>query len=144
MSDRHAFTLLEVLATLFILALGMLATIGLIRFGIRLAERSQAQATGMATATTALYDRSPGGRAPGTGGWVVTASTGTPGPGAAYSETMQGRLNGYFVRRTEASLADDEIDARSRWASVDVAVWTGEAGEEITRLKGRLMRRWLP
>ncbi len=142
--DR-AFTLLEVLATLLILVLGMLSTVALVRFGVRVAQRSQIQATGMVTAQTVLIDRSPDGRAPGATDWAVSSSTGTVGPGSAsYSETIQGRVNGYFVRRSEASVAADAVDARSRWVSVEVEVWTGEDGEHVTALKARMLRRWLP
>lgn len=141
--DR-AFTLLEVLATLLILVLGMLSTVALVRFGVRVAQRSQIQATGMVTAQTVLIDRSPDSRAPGAADWAVSSASGTPGPGAAYSETIQGRVNGYFVRRSESSTAADVVDSRSRWVSVEVEVWTGEDGEHVTALKARQLRRWQP
>jgi prepilin-type N-terminal cleavage/methylation domain-containing protein len=140
----HAFTLLEVLATLLILVLGMLSTVALVRFGVRVAQRSQIQATGLVTAQTVLIDRCPDGRAPGVADWTVSSASGTPGPAAAYSETIQGRVNGYFVRRSEASVAADAVDSRARWVSVEVEVWTGEDGEHVTALKARMLRRWLP
>jgi Tfp pilus assembly protein PilV len=141
---ERAFTLLEVLATLLILVLGMLSTLALIRFGVRTAQRSQIQATGMATAQTVLIDRSPDGRAPGSTDWDIVEQTGSIGPTGAYRETVQGRVNGYFVRRTESSVAADVVDSRSRWVAVAVEVWVGDAGEHVTKLTSRLLRRWQP
>jgi hypothetical protein len=114
-------------------------------YGIRLAGRAEAQSTGMATALTVLYDPTPGSRAVNASSeWVtVTASTtGVPGPGNPYTATVEGNLNGWFVRREETTTAADVVDAKSRWVSVRVEVWTSDIGEHITTIKGRFVRRW--
>lgn len=140
---RRAFTLIEILATLFVLAFGMLSVIALTLHGVRLAERAQAQATGMAAAWTAFYDPGAGGRVPGSAPrWRIASASGTPGPTAPYAIAVEGDLDGWFVRREETSVAADAIDAGSRWAAVRVEVWMGESGEHITSLAGRILRRW--
>lgn len=84
---QHAggMTLIEVVASLLLLVVGGLAVLGLILYGITLANQAQESATGMETARTVLADRQPIGLKDRT----------------VSGNTMSGYLNGYFIRRTE-------------------------------------------
>jgi prepilin-type N-terminal cleavage/methylation domain-containing protein len=60
---RRGFTLLEIIASLLLFAMGMMAIIGVIVFGMRSAMRAQADATAWATALSVLKDPVPQGGA---------------------------------------------------------------------------------
>jgi prepilin-type N-terminal cleavage/methylation domain-containing protein len=142
MIRRRAFTMIEVLATLLLLALGLAAVIGLLLFALRLNARSVAAATAMATAWTALHDHRPGGRDPFAGdpAWQSTVLSGARGSDA-YAVLVAGYLNGYYVRRVETAVPADRIDAGSRIVSVRVDVYDAEDGGPVAAMDGRLLRR---
>lgn len=93
---RHqsAFTLIEVLASLLVISIGMMGVVGMVWYAVILADRSQAGSTAMATALTVLDDPTPLWGLD----WNHTAAPLAGGVG----ETT-GRINGYFVRRREHS-----------------------------------------
>ena len=55
----RGFTLIEVLAALIVLTLGMLSAIGLVVYGVQLAQLSIGRTTGMATAMSVAIDARP-------------------------------------------------------------------------------------
>lgn len=89
---RHAFTLIEVLASLLVISIGMMGVVGMVWYAIILADRSQAGSTAMATALSVLDDPTPLWGLD----WNHTAAPLAGGVG----ETT-GRINGYFIRRRE-------------------------------------------
>lgn len=87
---RPAFTLVEVLAGLLLLSLGVMAVIGVVLHGLRSAAQAQADATAWGTAISVLKDPLPQGGTfdpqtsrlvPWT--WSTTGSTWTASNGAA-------------------------------------------------------------
>ena len=142
---RDAFTYIEVLAGVLILAVGMLAIIGLVIFGQHLATRAQAQATGMATAMSIAVDPSP---------LVAVASDwdsddwkrstyNLKSTGDISCETS-GWVNGLYVVRTESSKAADIIDASVgvRSAEVEVLVREATGGQIVAAYTTRIMRQF--
>jgi Tfp pilus assembly protein PilV len=83
-----AFTLIEVMASVIILSLGLISAIGMLLYGLQLAKLSIGRATGLATAMTVAIDPSP--LLPADPLWTVAV------PG-----TTTGYLNGHWVERWE-------------------------------------------
>lgn len=88
---RRAFTLIEVLAALLVLSLGMLAAIGLVVYGMQLAKVSVGKATGMATAMSIAVDHNP-----------LLESGAFWTPSAGYAGVSKGYVNGFWVEREES------------------------------------------
>ena len=134
---RSAFTLLEIVATLLLLAFGLVAVIGLVQYANRLSAESQTRATALATAQTVLLDPEPSGLVADDGsdsngdGWYLD------GAFSSWPFTVRGYINGYYVDRTEDAGA--VADSEHRWVWVTVRVFSG--GEEVTQLKRRMLRR---
>lgn len=87
---RSAFTLVEVLAGLLLLSLGVVAVIGVIMHGLRSAAQAQADATAWGTAISVLKDPLPQGGTydPATQrlvpwAWTTTGATWTASNGSA-------------------------------------------------------------
>ncbi len=139
---RSAFTYIEVLAGVLILAVGMFAIIGLVIYGQRLATRAQAQATGMSTAMSVAFDPAP---LAASGDW--NASLWTRGAydltstGGIACET-KGWINGLYVVRTETSAATDIIGPGVRSAQVEVLVREGTTGRVTAAYTTRIMRQF--
>jgi hypothetical protein len=134
--------MVEILATLLLLALGLASVIGLLLYAVRLNAQSVASATGVATAWTALYDHRPDRRDPMAGdpAWKGELVSGTLNSDT-YEVLVSGYLNGYFVRRRERAVTADRIDAGSRFVTVHVDVYNAEDGEPVASLSQRLLRR---
>lgn len=152
MSDPGAvrtrgFSLPEVVATVLIVLVGLAAVLGMARLGIRWSGEAMAASTGMATAMSAIADAQPGGRTADAGdadqdGWrLASGPIAIPGTGP-YTFTVEGTLNGYYVRRVESSSATDIIDLHSRAADVSADVFWGQEGRYVTGLKQRIVRRY--
>jgi type II secretory pathway pseudopilin PulG len=142
-TGHQGFTILEVLAALLLFTFGILSTIALTMRALTISYQAQSQSTGMATALTALYDASPGGRPPDTtSDWVTDSVIGMPGPSGNYSVQVKGYLNGLYVSREEYSTTADVIDEKSRWVFVKVHVWIAQNGDEVTTVNGQFLREW--
>lgn len=144
---QRAFTLLEVVATLLLVAIGVTAVLGMSRLAVRWSGEAMASATGTATALAVLVDARPGGRtadaSDGDGDkWGLSSGTLAVPASGAYAFTVAGIVNSYYVRRTESSVASDLIDGHSRYATVNVDVFWGIEGRYVTGLKRRIIRRY--
>lgn len=144
----RAFTLLEILATLLLVVMGVSAVIGMMRYATRIGIAAQMRATALACAETVVEDPTPGGRTPDAGdadkdGWYGPGSLQAP-PAGDYTFTVYGWFNGYYLLRKESSVAADIIDDTVRWATVTVQIYAGQEGEHLTSIRRRLLRRVKP
>jgi Tfp pilus assembly protein PilV len=128
---RKAFTLIEVMAALLTLTIGVLSVVALLLYGVRAASRAQGHATGMLTAYTVMVDPLPDG----------ALDWNDDGPAATFQVGAQRRsrgfLNGYFVTRNqqvEAVLAE-----RMARVAVTVDVYEAQGGTTISNLTSRLV-----
>ena len=142
---QRAFTLIEVLATLLLLAIGMAAVTGLMRFGTRVSMDAQMRSTALLVAETVTVDATPGGKTADVGdldndGWMlVTGPLAAPATGD-YAFVIQGHIDGYYVRRTESSAAGDILDPSQRWAHITVDVYAGNEDRFLTSVRQRYLR----
>ena len=114
---RNAFTLIEVLAIVLVLVIGMFSAIALLRYGAQLARDAQAAALAMPTAMTVLRDTHPIG--------VPSSDFDSAGGG-----TWEGYVNGMWVRR---KIFDKESRAGVTFATVQVEVfWGSESSRALT------------
>lgn len=118
-------TLIETIACLLLLAIGCVAVLGLVLYGIALSERAQQAATGMQTARTILVDPAPIG--------LVGRSVS--------GDTISGYINGYFVRRTSAVEADLSATGNAIGiATITAEVFHARNGTLVATLKERQVR----
>jgi prepilin-type N-terminal cleavage/methylation domain-containing protein len=145
--SQSGFTLLEVVATLLLVAIGVTSVLGMSRLAVRWSGEAIAAATGVTTAEALIVDAQPGGRTADPSdadgdkwglvdGAMVVASSGD------YAFTVAGIVNGYYVRRAESSVAADVIDGHGRYADVSVDLFWGSGGRYVTGLKRRIIRRY--
>lgn len=122
--QRQGFTLIEVMACLLVLALGLTAAAGLMFYGLHLVRASHGKTIGMATAMTVLADPSP----------LRTDPSLTPS-----GATTTGYLNGLWVERKES----DEISLGGNDASVlvSVDVYDGSGGACYASVTRRLLKK---
>lgn len=106
MKRSCGFTMIEVLASVLVLMVGMLAVVGMVAWGIKQASRAQAASTAMATALTVIDDPEPLLRAD----WT------------SFGGTAQGYLNGYYVRRSETSAGTSSDLATNGLVSLQIQV----------------------
>jgi hypothetical protein len=130
-SRPHAagMTLIEVVASLLLLVVGGLAVLGLILYGITLANQAQESATGMETARTVLADPEPIGLKDRT----------------VSGNTISGYLNGYFVRRTEEP--DPPVTATNnalQMVTVTAEVFRAGQGTKVAFLRERQVAACAP
>lgn len=130
-SRPHAagMTLIEVVASLLLLVVGGLAVLGLILYGITLANQAQESATGMETARTVLADPEPIGLKDRT----------------VSGNTISGYLNGYFVRRTEEP--DPPVTATNnalQMFTVTAEVFRAGQGTKVAFLRERQVAACAP
>ena len=124
---RRAFTLIEVMACVLVLGLGLLAATALIFYGLRLARSAHAKSLGMATAMTVLSDPKP----------LATDSTLSP-DGA----TTSGYLNGLWVERKEAdAMALDGATGKRVAVTVTVDVYEANGGALCASANRRIIKR---
>ena len=148
---NRGFTLIEILATLLLLAFGLVAVVGMVQYASRLSAESQTGSTALATARTVLLNPQPARLVADPGDsngddWWANGPVSAP-PTGDYSFVVHGWLNGYYLRREERSRGGawptgDEIDARNRWATITVTLYAG--GKEAATLQRRLLRRTGP
>lgn len=125
---HSAFTLIEVLACVLILTLGLAAATGLVFLGIRLAGSAHARSIGMATALTVLVDPSP--LQPADPAWSVTGSS------------ASGYLNGLWVERTAGPAVPAGAPGSGLQAvTVTVDVFELQNGRKCASVTRRLLVR---
>jgi Tfp pilus assembly protein PilV len=142
----RGFTLIEVLAILLVLALGLGSVVALVSVGRRQAGQAQMRLSGTHTAMTVLNDRAPLGRtadaADGDGdGWMGAGSFSWTG---AYTLESSGTINGFWVKRTETSAASDILTVKRRLAWVTVEVFWGTGGGYVTEVQEQILREGTP
>jgi len=120
------FTLIEVLACVMVLTMGLISACGLTLYGLRLVAKSRAQTLALATATAVLVDPSP----------LSTDPSLSPN-GASTS----GYLNGLWVVRTEVDPVILDGSAKLRSVTVNVDVYNGQNGDAVLSMNRRLLRR---
>lgn len=120
-----AFTLIEVLASVLVLGLGLLSAVGLLLYGLQLAKLSMGRATGIATAMSVAIDPTP--ILPDDPLWTVTV------PG-----TTTGYLNSYWVERREG--AETVVAPGITAADVQVDVYETLKGRLVASYNQRLIR----
>jgi Tfp pilus assembly protein PilV len=125
MSDQSriaGMTLVEVLAALLVVTLGLGSYIGMLRYGQRLSDRAIGQASGIATAASVLADPEPLRSAYDPDAVRNTATT---------PRRDEGYLNGFYVTRAETILAADAVSAggvvRQQLVEVEVSVYSGDS-----------------
>jgi prepilin-type N-terminal cleavage/methylation domain-containing protein len=105
-----AFTLVEVLAALLLVAIGIASVLGLLRAGVRQTSAAQAQALQQLTANALVHAASPVGASPmglaDGRGWAQQSATGTI-QSQRYSIVHHGHVNGFYAVRTEISTVAD-------------------------------------
>ena len=121
------FTLIEVLACLLVLTLGLTSACGLVFYGLRLVRNAHGKTIGMMTALTVLVDPMP----------LKTDPTLSPsGP------TTSGYLNGLWVVRTEsASTPIVGVGGVLVAVTVTVDVYEASNGTCYASLSRRLTKR---
>lgn len=128
----RGMTLIEALACLLVLTMGILAILGLVMQGNALASRAQSATTGLATARTLLYDAAPLGF----------------GDRAVSGNVVSGYLNGYFVRRTRLPApnlgSQPPVNNQMQASTVTVEVFQGTNGTPVITLQQRLLERCPP
>jgi prepilin-type N-terminal cleavage/methylation domain-containing protein len=145
MRPQRAFTLLEILATLLLLAMGVTAVIGMMRYATRISIAAQMRATALAVAETVMNDPTPEGLSADVGdadkdGWYGPGILSAPATGS-YSFTVNGWLHGIYLVREETSAVSDIIDDSARWGTVSVHAYAGLEGEHLTSLRRRVLRK---
>jgi prepilin-type N-terminal cleavage/methylation domain-containing protein len=146
MRQKSAFTLIEVLATLLLLAIGVTAIIGMVRYGTRISTTAQMRATALIVAETVTVDPTPGGLtadggdADGDGWRLVSGTLSTPDSGS-YAFQVQGYVDGFYVQRKESSEIRDIVDPATRWAHIIVDVYAGGDDIHLTTASQRILRR---
>jgi hypothetical protein len=149
--NNRAFTMVEILASLLLIAVGVMSVVGLMQAAMRTSDESISAATGMATAMTLIHDPSPGGLTADKDdgdkdGWGCDSDLVTNRVYDAVGTedfVVSGYINGFWAVRTETSNATtDAVDARSRYATVRVEVYRGQNGVLAAHLKRRILRTW--
>lgn len=137
---RGGFTLLEVMAMLLVLTLGLLSAIALYLYANRVAVKAQAASTAMATAISLAYDGAPFLDADQAAAWTIS--------GTWPNRLASGYLNGYWVTRSESSNAADVVasDAATgsvvlRTVRVDVMVRDPARGATMATFALRLLQQ---
>jgi prepilin-type N-terminal cleavage/methylation domain-containing protein len=126
---NRAFTLIEILASLLVLSLGMAAAIGLSSLALRRAEEGRAESLALPTALSALQDVDPMLPDATIGDWTTSTNGDTT--------TSTGYMNGFWVRRIETRL-----DTISGLTPVDIQVEISlpSRPEPSVRLRTRMLR----
>jgi hypothetical protein len=131
---RRALTLVEVLAALLVLSMGMLSAIAVARYGVNIAREAIAGNLAGPTAATVMCNaRQDELGSAGVVDWVKSGSTWT------------GYVNGLFVRRTISDAVDPrdpaapgkDLGLRFRTITVDV-YWNAES-EDFCRFRERMV-----
>jgi prepilin-type N-terminal cleavage/methylation domain-containing protein len=125
MNGIRAFTLVEVLATLLVLTVGMAAAIALITRTINQAADSRNGSLALPTALSVLEDPTPLLGDPLQADWTLAPSE------------ASGSINGFWVTRRERSVASTNGLA---FVDVTVEVTSPSSPQPVMRLRSRLLR----
>lgn len=127
MRTRRGFTLIEVMASVLVVAIGLTAACGLILYGLHLARASHGRTIGMATALSVLDDATP----------LATDSSQSPD-----APTTSGYLNGLWVVRSES--AETPLDGaigKLVAVTVNVDVFEASNGACYASVSRRVLRQ---
>jgi prepilin-type N-terminal cleavage/methylation domain-containing protein len=120
------FTLIEVMACVLVLSLGLTAACGLTLYGLHLARSAHGRTIGLATAMTVLNDPSP----------LQTDPSMSPN-----APSSSGYLNGLWVVRTESAPAPVDGGVGKHVAvTVSVDVFEVANGENFASVTRRIIR----
>lgn len=125
---RTGFSLVEVLACVLVLGLGLIAATSLLLYGLQLAREARGRTMGMATALAVLNDATP------------IATDPAVSPVADADGAAEGYLNGLWVVRRES----DELvldGANLVAVTVHVDVYEGQDGHCYASVSERKLRR---
>ncbi len=144
--NRRAFTLIEILAAMMIMSIGGVAVLGMMTYALRMSNEAQAGLTAMRTALAVVDDAEPLGLSADVGdadgdGWGSDRVLSGLLSSGAYQFTVQGDINGYWVRRVESSTAADRISATQRMATVTVDVFWSHDDRAVTAVRRRILRQ---
>jgi hypothetical protein len=143
---RAAFTFIEVICVLLVITIGLVGVIGLVSWGLIVAQRAQGTCTGMITAISVAVDPRPLIAPEMQSSWTYTPWD-LDDVGDVSNET-DGFINGYYVKRVETSKVADvvardpltsHVHARSVCVAVDVFDTMG--GALVTSYNTRFVRQ---
>jgi prepilin-type N-terminal cleavage/methylation domain-containing protein len=156
---RAGFNLVETLAVLLVVALGLAAAAGLFSYGLRLSIEAQTRSTAMATAISIACDPRPLLDPDLVPDWVSTTYDFDESSAAAdpLVATDSGLVNGYQVFRRESTVAADIIAVAdpatypamtppvrrvyARSVQVDVEVLDAAGGKVLASFTTRFVRQ---
>ena len=122
MTRRSGFTLIEVLAIILVLVLGIFSAVALLRYGVHLARDAQAAALALPTAITVMRDAYPLG--------VPAGDFGSKG-----ADSWEGYVNGMWVER---KVEDKALVGQQVFATVQVDVSWGRDTSLVLSLRERV------
>ncbi len=122
---RRAFTLIETLAVLLVVSIGLAAAIGLFGTALRVSVLAQGRSTAMATAMSVAVDPTPLLDPDLASDWTQVSTYAMDASSGTAEE--HGYINGFWVVRRESTASSDVLatDAgvvHARLVSVDVDV----------------------
>lgn len=136
MRSRAGMTLIEILAMLLLISVGLASVIALVMWGQRLAADAMGRHTAMSTARSLLYDAHPLLR--DDANWLTVQSYQLSAPPAKVTQT--GYCNGYFVERVEEPVAIDAALNNVVRAQVQVRVFAGATGKLLSTAQATILR----
>jgi len=151
-TPRSGFTFIEVICILLVIAVGLMGVLGLVAYGMSVANSAQNATTGMVTAISVAADPQPLLDPSMASSWSYTPYS-MNATNSTQVSTAQGFVNGYYVVRTETSvdipgtysdiLAQDPttMAVYVRSAAVTVNVYDTLAGNLVTTYTTRLVRQ---
>jgi Tfp pilus assembly protein PilV len=143
MRQAQAFTMLEVLAILLVVGIGLTSAVGVFAYAMRMSGEAQARSLAMATAISVAYDRSPLLDPDLAPDWTATTYDFNAATGTGVSK---GPINGMYAVRTETTVAAD-ISAQDgavvhqRSVRVDVDIFETGGGKPVASFTTRLVRQ---
>jgi hypothetical protein len=155
---RKAFTFVEVICILLVIAIGLMGVLGLVSYGMHVSAAAQGRLTGMMTAISVAADPTPllDPQLPA-GSWSYTPYDMNTTQ-STLTSTAKGFINGYYVERTETSVdrsganpaltdiiamdkAQTPPEVYVRSALVTVNVYDTLGGELLTTYSTRVLRQ---
>ncbi len=148
MSSRRslcgAFTLIEVLAILLVVSIGLAAAIGLVTYALKLSLDAQGRSTAMATAMTVAIDADPLLDPDLASDWQEVSTY--TFDAASGTTVTRGLINGYYAIRTESAdsfgiLAQEGATVHARAVRVDVDVFETLGGRMLASFSTQVVRQ---